>query len=311
LRLRAPQAGFVQLQVVNQSQAEVVLEPLGLPLVANAIPGLQPGDTTSGQPGKPQVPTQEGGGKAADSKSGDQNADQQQDPGGGGSGSSGSGGGSSGGGGYGGGGYGGGGYGGGYGGSGNYGGGNGTSYDGGNYGGGGGGSGGGIVGGSGSPTTPYELKDFVIKDRIPADRYTYLGGGRYYFPLGVIVAGQAYPAGYYKDLTAVVDNEKEVEVLTNPCAAYKRMLALQKDKKKEAAAFVTTDGRVFVLPMEKNTHLTSETLNQYKDSQNRVIMTVYQAQNSDASDLSPGRWYLTSAVYDAQGRGHNTTYPAG
>ena len=76
----------MQLQVVNQSRAEVVLEPLGLPLVANAIPGFQIGDTTSGQPGKPHVPTHEGGSKAADSKSGQENAQQEDGGSGGGSG---------------------------------------------------------------------------------------------------------------------------------------------------------------------------------------------------------------------------------
>ena len=106
-----------------------------------------------------------------------------------------------------------------------------------------------------------------------------------------------------------LDNEKEVEVVDDPCAGYKRMLELQKAKGKEAAAFVTKDGKVFILPMEKNIYLKSETRNQYVDSQNRVIMTVYQAQASDAPDLSPGRWYLTTAVRDAQGRPTYTTYP--
>ena len=248
----------MQLQVVNQSREEVVFEPLSLPLVANAIPGLQPGDTTSGQHGKPNVPTHEGGSKAADSKSGDQNADQQQDPGGGGSsgsGSSGSSGGSSGGGSSGGstgggyGGYGGGGYGGSGGGSG----GGSNHVDGGGYGddssGGGYGEGGGparpipvnIVGVNGSPTNPYQLKDFVIRDQIYHTRYIYQGGGIFYFPLGGIHAGKAYLAGYYKDLTAVVDNEKEVEMFDMPYDAYNGMLALQKDKGKEAAAFIVTE----------------------------------------------------------------------
>jgi hypothetical protein len=86
------------------------------------------------------------------------------------------------------------------------------------------------------------------------------------------------------------------------------MLALQRAKGKEAAAFVTTDGRVFVLPMEENLFDKSKTYDRYFDSQGRIVVRVFQAQNSDAPTLVPGRWYLTTAVYDAQGRGHNTTY---
>jgi hypothetical protein len=61
--------------MVNKSQAQLVLE--SLPVAANRIPGLQPGDTTWQQSGIPYVGTHEGGGKAADSKSGQDNAQQE------------------------------------------------------------------------------------------------------------------------------------------------------------------------------------------------------------------------------------------
>ena len=63
-----------------------------------------------------------------------------------------------------------------------------------------------------------------------------------------------------------------MEVLTNPCSAYKRMLALQRDKKKEAAAFVTKDGKTIVLPMEKSTQTEFDLSFPLKDAQGKNIV---------------------------------------
>jgi hypothetical protein len=114
----------------------------------------------------------------------------------------------------------------------------------------------------------------VIKAEIPPNRYTYLGGGIYHFPLGIIQKGKTFPAGYYRDPTAVVDNEKEVEMLDDPCTAYKRMLALQKQKGKEAAAFLTKDGKTIILPMEGNTRKKTDYIFPLKDAQGRNIVSL-------------------------------------
>ena len=151
----------------------------------------------------------------------------------------------------------------------------------------------------------------MIKDQIAANRYTYLGGGIYYFPLGIIHKGKTFPSGYYKDPTAVVDNEKEVEMLDDQCSGYKRMLALQRDKKKEFAAFLTKDGKTIILPMgEKSTQTTAKFRFPIKDAQKRNIVGLVSENGKQYVELYDWKGTYPSATsYEISAFVH--THPIG
>jgi hypothetical protein len=106
------------------------------------------------------------------------------------------------------------------------------SGDGGNGGNNGGGGGGNtpkpvtVVGGSGTAQSPYQLEEFVVRAQVPATKYTYYGAGLYLLQAGTY-AGNAYPAGYYRDHSAVEDNDRKagstfpsknvIDFTKNPC----------------------------------------------------------------------------------------------
>ncbi|MEZ0485623.1 hypothetical protein [Fibrella aquatica] len=100
------------------------------------------------------------------------------------------------------------------------------------------------------------------------------------------------------DYSSPYDNDKKPKTVEGICTGLMTMLALQKQAGKEAAAFVTTDGKVIILPMSENTETESATHNQYEDSEGHIIVNVYQedgkwmVQLSDFS-TSPG----TSTVH--------------
>jgi hypothetical protein len=149
----------------------------------------------------------------------------------------------------------------------------------------------GITGGSGSMSDPYILAAVTVVAQgsgqtttIDLNFLSYTGGyyNNTYYP----------PGNYSTDLYDLWmnsgtystgstpwtggNNEKDIELVVGKCDGFKRMLALQKETGHEVAAFVTTDDKVFILPMEGNTEILSNTSNIYKDSQDRVIFTVYQ-----------------------------------
>ena len=153
----------------------------------------------------------------------------------------------------------------------------------------------GIVGGSGSMNDPFLLAEVTIIGQgsgttttIDVNFYYYTGGYYYdnYYPEG------NYSTDYYDSwinsgsydsgttITGSSDNMNDIERVDGECDGLKRMLALQKQHNRETAAFVTIDGKVFILPMKDNTETSAQTANQYQDSQGRTVMTVFE-ENGD------------------------------
>jgi hypothetical protein len=95
---------------------------------------------------------------------------------------------------------------------------------------------------------------------------------------------------------------KDPEIVQGTCEGYNQMLALQTEHTKETAAFVTIDGKVFILPMDKNTEITSEAVNQYEDAQGRTFISVVRATEVDAPEQFPRQWYLYHTTFDAAGK---------
>jgi hypothetical protein len=88
-----------------------------------------------------------------------------------------------------------------------------------------------------------------------------------------------------------INNTKDIEYVQNKCLGYKRMLDLQKQERKEVAAFVTTDGQVFILPIgSNNTEIRSETSTKYFDNNGNVVFVVKQ-------NASTGVWELRTFDY--------------
>jgi hypothetical protein len=117
-----------------------------------------------------------------------------------------------------------------------------------------------------------------------------------------------YNNGGSPDYTYEPEPPKDPEIVQGTCEGYNRMLALQTEHTKETAAFVTGDGKVFILPMTENTEIRAVTENQYKDAQGRTFISVAQAIAADAPGQVPGQWYLYHTTFDAQGHATVTTH---
>jgi len=85
---------------------------------------------------------------------------------------------------------------------------------------------------------------------------------------------------------------------------------------KEVIGWLTSDGKVFVLPLtgtdqsgqsSTNTQLTSNTYSSYQDSQGRTLLSVNQAQAGDLPGRLPGMWYLDYYSYDGTTSTHLVT----
>lgn len=78
------------------------------------------------------------------------------------------------------------------------------------------------------------------------------------------------------------------------------MLALQKSHDKEAAAFLTKDGKVIILPMEKNTDTTAVFYGERRDAQNKVTLAVYNENSKRYVGITTyaANGYATTTVYE-------------